>query len=142
MWCELDPQAFEGLGKLVGVLEPLGVGRPGRGHPDLRVVARADDDGFIAEVDVFAQVGRQQDPTLSVEFDHRGVRVPALDRVSFNIAPGAPLALVGESGSGKSVTAQAIMRILPPTATITSGEILFTSPGSPKPTTPAGCKPS
>jgi peptide/nickel transport system ATP-binding protein len=70
---------------------------------------------------------------LSVEFNNRGVRVPALDRISFKIEPGATMALVGESGSGKSVTAQAIMRILPPTATITSGEILFTSPDSPKP---------
>ena len=72
---------------------------------------------------------------LSIEFDNRGIKVPALDRVSFRIEPGATLALVGESGSGKSVTAQAIMRILPPTAAITSGEILFTPPGSNKPAT-------
>ena len=70
---------------------------------------------------------------LSIEFDNRGMRVPALDRVSFRIEPGATLALVGESGSGKSVTAQAIMRILPRTASITSGEILFTAPGAGKP---------
>ena len=70
---------------------------------------------------------------LSIVFDNRGVKVPALDRVSFRIEPGSTLALVGESGSGKSVTAQAILRILPPTASITSGEILFTPPGSPKP---------
>ena len=70
---------------------------------------------------------------LSIEFDNRGVRIPALDRVSFRIEPGATLALVGESGSGKSVTAQAIMRILPRSATITSGEILFTPPGAKRP---------
>jgi peptide/nickel transport system ATP-binding protein len=70
---------------------------------------------------------------LSVEFDNRGMRVPAVDHISFRIEPGATLALVGESGSGKSVTAQAIMRILPRTASITSGEILFTPPGSAKP---------
>jgi peptide/nickel transport system ATP-binding protein len=40
--------------------------------------------------------------------------------------PGASVALVGESGSGKSVTAQAIMGILPRVATISGGEILFT----------------
>ena len=70
---------------------------------------------------------------LSIEFDNRGMRVPALDRVSFRIEPGATLALVGESGSGKSVTAQAILRILPRTAAITSGQILFTPPGAGKP---------
>jgi peptide/nickel transport system ATP-binding protein len=70
---------------------------------------------------------------LSIEFENRGMRIPALDRVSFRIEPGTPLALVGESGSGKSVTAQAIMRILPRTASITSGEILFTAPGAGKP---------
>ena len=65
---------------------------------------------------------------LSIEFDTRGMRVRALDRVSFRIAPGSTLALVGESGSGKSITAQAMMQILPASARITSGQILFTPP--------------
>jgi len=69
---------------------------------------------------------------LSVEFDNRGTMVPALDRVSFTIEAGRTLALVGESGSGKSVTAQAMMGILPKSARITSGEILFTAPESQK----------
>ena len=70
---------------------------------------------------------------LSVEFDNRGVMVPALDRISFRIRAGSTVALVGESGSGKSVTAQAMMGILPRTARITSGEILFAQTGSSKP---------
>jgi peptide/nickel transport system ATP-binding protein len=70
---------------------------------------------------------------LSVEFDNRGTMVPALDRISFAIPAGATVALVGESGSGKSVTAQAIMGILPKTARITSGEILFSAPRSARP---------
>src|SRR6185437_2587816 len=65
---------------------------------------------------------------LSIEFDNRGTKARALDRVSFRIAPGATLALVGESGSGKSITAQAMMRILPRSASITSGQIIFTPP--------------
>ena len=70
---------------------------------------------------------------LSLEFDMRGMRVPVLDRVSFRIRPGTTVALVGESGSGKSVTAQAIMGILPQTGHITHGQILLADPGSDAP---------
>ncbi len=42
--------------------------------------------------------------------------------LSFNVASGEVLALVGESGSGKSLTALALMRLLPPQARA-SGEI-------------------
>jgi peptide/nickel transport system ATP-binding protein len=80
------------------------------------------------ERDVRGELVRVDD--LSIAFDHRGSLITALDRVSFSIAPGATLALVGESGSGKSVTAQAIMRILPKNGAITSGRILFAPPGS------------
>ena len=43
------------------------------------------------------------------------------------------MALVGESGSGKSVTAQAIMGILPSNAVITEGQILLRDPAAPDP---------
>jgi peptide/nickel transport system ATP-binding protein len=45
--------------------------------------------------------------------------------ISFHIDPGETLALVGESGCGKSVTAFALMRLLPPTARILRGRVLF-----------------
>ncbi len=65
---------------------------------------------------------------LTVEFGvHDGV-LRAVDNVSFAIPPGGTLALVGESGSGKSVCSQAIMGLLPRTARITSGSILFQDP--------------
>ena len=49
-----------------------------------------------------------------------------VDRVSFRLEKGRALALVGELGSGKTVTAQAIVRLLPqPAASYPTGEILF-----------------
>ncbi|TVR99565.1 MAG: ABC transporter ATP-binding protein [Rhodospirillales bacterium] len=66
---------------------------------------------------------------LRVEFQTRAGVVRAVDGLSFRVRPGSPVALVGESGSGKSVTAQAILGILPRTARITAGEILLADPG-------------
>lgn len=50
----------------------------------------------------------------------------AVQDISFDVAPGEILGLVGESGCGKSVTAKAIMRLLPnPPAHIAGGRIEF-----------------
>jgi peptide/nickel transport system ATP-binding protein len=48
----------------------------------------------------------------------------AVRELNFSIAPGEVLGLVGESGSGKSVTALAVMGLLPP-GTSVSGDITF-----------------
>lgn len=47
---------------------------------------------------------------LVVDF---GTGRPAVDHVSFSVERGEVLALVGESGSGKTVTAQAVLGLLP-----------------------------
>jgi peptide/nickel transport system ATP-binding protein len=70
-------------------------------------------------------------PVLSVE--NLTVRLPphadrpnAVEDVSFTVAPGEIVCVVGESGSGKSVTAHAIMGLLPPgQLTPTAGKILL-----------------
>ena len=67
---------------------------------------------------------------LRVGFDLPEGRLEAVRGVSFQLRQGATLAIVGESGSGKSVVSQAIMGILPDSAEIHGGEILFNDPES------------
>ncbi len=60
---------------------------------------------------------------LSVAFNG----VPALEQVSFCLKRGQTLGIVGESGSGKSVTALALMGLVPAPGQVISGSIQFTS---------------
>lgn len=61
---------------------------------------------------------------LSVELQtHRGPAC-AVRNVSFALERGASLGLIGESGSGKSITAMALLGLLPENARVT-GSILF-----------------
>ncbi|MBP2171454.1 oligopeptide/dipeptide ABC transporter ATP-binding protein [Erwinia toletana] len=63
---------------------------------------------------------------LNVELRTRHSRVTALNSLSLRLYPGETLAVVGESGCGKSLTALALMGLLPsPVASVTGGEILF-----------------
>ena len=62
---------------------------------------------------------------LRVAFEVNGSPVEVVKGIGFRVCSGAVTAIVGESGSGKSVTAQAIMRILPKNGTILSGSINF-----------------
>ena len=69
---------------------------------------------------------------LTIDFRVPGGTARAVDGLSFRIPHGRTVALVGESGSGMSVTAQAIMGILPTNATIAGGSILFRDPATPE----------
>ncbi len=63
---------------------------------------------------------------LSVHFNTPEGIGRAVESVSLSVAPGETLGLVGESGCGKSVTALAILGLVPsPPGRIVAGEILF-----------------
>jgi peptide/nickel transport system ATP-binding protein len=71
------------------------------------------------------------EPLLAVDdlrvhlFTSRGV-VRAVDGIGFSLPAGASLGIVGESGCGKTMTALALMRLIPsPPARIVSGRIMF-----------------
>ncbi len=61
---------------------------------------------------------------LSVRFHTDDGPIHAVDGVSFTLERSEVLAIVGESGCGKSVTAMSMLKLLPPTATVT-GSVVF-----------------
>jgi oligopeptide/dipeptide ABC transporter ATP-binding protein len=63
--------------------------------------------------------------SLEADFLTEDGWVPALRDISFDVDEGGCTGVVGESGCGKSVTALAIMGILPPNVRIKRGEIIF-----------------
>ncbi|WP_308471898.1 ABC transporter ATP-binding protein [Pseudoclavibacter sp. AY1H1] len=62
---------------------------------------------------------------LCISYGIGGRAVDAVRGVSFELYAGEVLAVVGESGSGKSTVAHALINLLAPNATVTSGEIKF-----------------
>ena len=60
---------------------------------------------------------------LSVQFQTERGPLTAADHVSFTLDEGKATCLVGESGCGKSVTALALLRLVPPPGQIVGGEV-------------------
>ncbi|MHB8260790.1 MAG: ABC transporter ATP-binding protein [Bacteroidia bacterium] len=65
---------------------------------------------------------------LVVEFKTESEKVVAVNDISFTLRQGETIGIVGESGSGKSVSALAVMGLIPnPPGKIRSGEIIYHS---------------
>ena len=62
---------------------------------------------------------------LTVQLPKSGDRENAIEDISFTVAPGEIVCVVGESGSGKSVTASAVMGLLPNVLKPVGGETLL-----------------
>ena len=62
---------------------------------------------------------------LSLDFETEGGVAKVLDRVSFTVSESEVFGLVGETGCGKTVTALAILRLLPSNAKIRGGNVVF-----------------
>ncbi len=62
---------------------------------------------------------------LRVHFRLYEGRAKVLNGVTLTVAEGESVALVGESGCGKSITARAILGLLPPNAEVVAGRVLF-----------------
>ena len=62
---------------------------------------------------------------LSVQFTTRSGTVTVIDDISFTLERGEKISFVGESGCGKSMTALALMGLLPAMGHVSSGQILF-----------------
>jgi peptide/nickel transport system ATP-binding protein len=62
---------------------------------------------------------------VSVDYGSHAEPVRAVSDVSFSLRRGEVLGLAGESGSGKSTLAYAISRLLPASAKVTGGKVLY-----------------
>ena len=83
-------------------------------HPATAVVAARDSRPLIEIKD------------LNVQFVTSHGTVHAVEDLSYSVHPGEMVAIVGESGSGKSVSALAVMQLLPPgTSRIPKGSVRF-----------------
>ena len=60
---------------------------------------------------------------LSIGFQTRRGLLPAVRDLSFSVGSGEMLAIVGESGCGKSLTALALLGLIPPPGRVTGGTV-------------------
>ena len=70
---------------------------------------------------------------LSVAFPSRSGSGEVIRGISFSVKAGQRVGLVGESGSGKSMTARAIMQLIPAPGRVTSGNVIVSVDGASTP---------
>jgi len=66
---------------------------------------------------------------LEISFPIRGEWTPVVRGASLAVGRGEMVGLVGESGSGKTLTALAVLGLVPPPGRVTRGSILLDGPG-------------
>jgi oligopeptide/dipeptide ABC transporter ATP-binding protein len=66
-----------------------------------------------------------KDLSISLISDNKNQKTKLVKKISFTIRPGEMLGLVGESGSGKSLTASALLGLLPKSLKVSEGQIKF-----------------
>lgn len=62
---------------------------------------------------------------LSIAYQARRGQVQAVRNISFDVERGEALALIGESGSGKTTIGMGLMHLLPSTAKIIGGSVIY-----------------
>jgi peptide/nickel transport system ATP-binding protein len=67
---------------------------------------------------------------LSVDFMSESTSTKAVKKINLHVNRGEIMAIVGESGSGKSVSALSVLQLLAKSASISTGEILFSEDGN------------
>ena len=66
-----------------------------------------------------------KDLSISLTSANKKQKTNLVKKISFTIRPGEMLGLVGESGSGKSLTASALLGLLPKSLKVSEGQIKF-----------------
>ncbi|MEM7726372.1 MAG: ABC transporter ATP-binding protein [Cyanobacteria bacterium P01_A01_bin.45] len=76
----------------------------------LRVQAKIKDDTDPVQIPISKISGELRAENLT--YTYPGAKTPALDNISFTVAPGETVAIVGAIGSGKTTLANALPRLL------------------------------
>src|SRR5205085_7548377 len=100
--------------------EPVRRRRARRVRPACPALPRPAPGGARAQRVLIAML---QADDLHVALDADAGVVKAIDGLRLSISRGETFALVGESGCGKSMTALALMRLLPDNGQVTNGQV-------------------